>query len=540
MFDPTSQPGEQPQVPETTPAPVESGTAAPAGKAAEKPEEFDKRIAKLSEKYEKFGEDKLKEMRLRYSVAGAKADLITGRYKNAIRKVEGAKKEKFAEMMRQEKEKFSSISDEMKSKTTSNLLEEGEKEMVGIYDPYQKILTHVRGLNRLEEKDLTKLEALLNALNSMKANPKLEGIFLKALGKDLLDPKEMQYLVEQIKPVNLKQCLEQGKGEEIFEASQLGSIISVMQEGQKLELVAMLFASKPDDAGKILDVLTVTGQISNLQLKNLLDNRKIPDPPASQLRKQLEEGELAKRQEEYQKKVDTLGRVNEGRTPENPLAKTVGGPAIFGAMTLWGAATALVNFKLSMDWDNPDEGIARVLSNEYFLLGMGVAGVGVAGTTSIVAPETYDKYKQKFVGFFSGPEKKQEQVAAQKDELTGFIEAQMKRNPYLMGFLTERQGEDEFPGVIPKRTGLEIIKELVAEKQASKQTVSFSFEELSAKSGRRQKELLTGAYRLEGGKDINLQDSIRNIMAGLYHMKMDDPENLVAMVKDLNHKQGIA
>jgi len=530
MFEPTPQSGEQqPQStePSREAAPAQPATPAQSGASgAEKPQEFEKAVDEKTQAYEKKVEELEKKYKTRWSIGETKEMLITARQKNALRLAAAEKKEQFGKLAAEEK-----------SKRMALMLGETEQALSDVYLPYEKIIDHVRGLDKLDEKELVQLEALLKALNKMKTNPEMEKLFLKVLNKEQLDPKEMQFLVTQIKPVDLNQAIEKGQTEEIFEASAVGAVISCLQENQKPQLVEMIIAQKPQQEWeKILDVFITTGQLSNLQLQNMLSLHKIPEPAAGRYKAELEKGELTKKQQEYQKKIDTLQTVNQGRTPENALSKTVGGPAAFGLMSVWGAAIALVNFKLSMDWSNPGQGIANVLSNEYFLMGTAMAAGGAAGTLSIVAPDAYAKIKDQVGDFFSGPAEKKNKEAIQKTQVMAVIENQLKRNPFLMNFLAETE---EFPGGT-KKSGMDLLKELAGEQRAQNKTVSMDFQDILAKCGPHQKELLTRAYGLEGDVDVNLKDSLHTTMGALTYLKMDNAAALNKIITDLNNKQGIA
>ncbi len=519
----------QPQQPEQQPSgPEQKPPVSPLKPETPKDDlsvKFAESVDEKTKAYEKKSEEQAKKYKARWSIAETKQMLISDRHINELRRAAAAKKKEFADLQ-----------PGLKAERFNVLLQQTEQELSDIYLPYEKIIDHVRGLDKLDEAELVKLEALLKALNKMKTSPELEKLFLKAMSKEKLDPKEMQMLVARINPVDLNQSLEKGKADEIFEASQIGAIISVMRADQKIELLDAIVESKPpQEVNSILKVLLVTGQISNVQLLYLLDKGKVPEPYAGELRKEMEGGKILEQQAEYNRKLDQLTDVNKGRTPGNPLSKAAGAPAAFGLAALWGAAVALVNFKINMDWSKPLQSLATIGTSPHFLLGLGAMGVGVAGTAPIVAPETFDKYKDKAVDFFSGPEAKKAKADAREANLKGFLDAQLQRNPYLTRFLTE---QEEIAG--KKKTGLEIIHDIVADKKAQNKEVRFEIEDLKARAGSKQRQWLDRAYGAEGGKQINLQDSLRMLMGTLYQLKMDDPVSLEKAVRELNIKQGIA
>jgi hypothetical protein len=152
-----------------------------------------------------------------------------------------------------------------------------------------------------------------------------------------------------------------------------------------------------------------------------------------------------------------------------------------------------------------------------------------------VAPDTFAKYKDKVVDFFSGPETKKAKSDAERAQLKGFLEAQMKRNPYLTAFLNE---QEEIGG--KKKTGIEIVQEIVADKKAQNKDLRFEIEDLKARAGSKQKQWLDKAYGAEGGKQINLQDSLRTLMGTLNFLNMDNPAAFGKAVQELNTKQGIS
>lgn len=488
--------------------------------------DFNKKVDEKTKEYEEKVEKLKKRFQSQGSIGEKKAELMTAQQINRLR-IAAARK----------KDQFKALAAEEKAQRMSLMLGETEQALVDIYFPYEKIIDYVRGLDKLDETELVRLEAIMEAMVKLKANPVLEKIFMKSLNKEKLDKQDLQTLVDQMSPVNLGQNLEKIDQNQIFESSQIGAIVGVMPSGQRMELVDLILTNKPaQEAMSILDIFLTAGIINNLQLQDLLAKGKIPEPYASQWKQQLEAGQLLKKQQEYGQKIDKLTQVNKGRTAENPLSKTVGGPGLMALTALWGVAVALVNLKVNWNWNKPGEGLANALTNPYFLMGTAAATAGTLSTVSIVAPEKYGHYREKFKDFWAGPEDQKKREMGRREELQTMLDLELKKNPFLMEYLGL---VEEFPGG-KKKTGLDVIKEIVAEKRAKKQPIDFSYQEILAQSGPKQKELLIKAYGALGSKDINFKDSLRAIMATVTALGIDNSEQFQKHVADTKKKDGVS
>jgi hypothetical protein len=518
---PDNRPEQQPAAARQAPA----QTAVPAGKEEDaQSRDFNKAVQEKTKKYEEKVEELEKQYKSRWSIAETKQMRITDQQINELRRAAEAKKEA-----------FSRLTKDMKAQRFGLMLQETEQDLSGLYLPYQEIVHYVRGLDKLDESELVKLEAFLKALNKMKTNPDLKKLFLKGMNREKFDQKELNYLVGMINPVNLRECLDQQKTDAVFEASQVGAVISVMEPGQKLELVKLLIEHKaPQDYKQILDIFLITGQLSNMQLLHLLDGGRIPEPYAREYRERLEQGKIRQEQEEYLKKYDDLSKVNMGRTPQNALSKSFGKPGLFGAASLWGAVVSLVNFQIDFDPKDISGSMGKILGNEYFLAGLAAMGVGVAGTLSVVAPNVYAKYKDKIGNFFSGPEEKKAKNTAMETDLKAFLDLNLQRNPYFTSFLIEKEDQKG-----QTRSGLDIIKEITTERRNAQKEVRFEFEDIKARCGTRQARLLEKAYGLEGRKPVNLNQTVRNVMGSLYEFGKDNTAAVEKVVTDLRVSQGV-
>lgn len=509
---PENQP---PQAPEVKPAEVK----------AEKPQTIDQEFTKKVDEKTKEYEEKVEKLKKRFqsqgSIGEAKANVMTAHQINRLRMAAARKKDQ-----------FKALAAEEKAQRMNLILGETEQTLVNIYFPYEKIIEYVRGLDKLDDAELVRLEAIMEAMVKLKGNPVLEKIFMKALNREKLDKKDLETIVGQMSPVNLGQDLEKMDQHQIFESSQIGAIVGVMAPAQRMELVEMILVNKPaKEALSILEIFVTAGIVSNLQLQDLLNKGKIPEPYASDLKKQMEAGELLKKQQEYSKKIDKLTNVNKGRTAENALSKTVGAPGIMAITALWGLAVALVNLKL-----NWKDGAANALTNPYFLMGTAAATTGTLHTIATIAPEKYGHYKEKFKDFWAGPEDQKKREIGRREELQSMLEIELKKNPFLMQFLGTAE---DFPGGT-KKTGLEVIKEIVAEKRRKKLPIDFSYQEILASSGPKQKELLTKAYGALGSKEINFKDSLRAIMATVTALEMDNPVKFQKYLDEIKKKDGVS
>jgi len=83
-----------------------------------------------------------KKYKTRWSIGETKEMLITARQKNALRLAAAEKKEQFGKLAAEEK-----------SKRMALMLGETEQALSDVYLPYEKIIDHVRGLDKLDEKN---------------------------------------------------------------------------------------------------------------------------------------------------------------------------------------------------------------------------------------------------------------------------------------------------------------------------------------------------------------------------------------------------
>lgn len=536
-FETKQQPeAPKPNNPTPNPATPDTQSATPAEQSGKnKPPEalatntaedvdFQKKVDEKTSFYEKKVEALKKRFHSGGSTGETKAEFIEARMINRLRIAAADKKNE-----------FQSLAATQKAERQAMMLGSTEQSLVDIYSPYEKLIDYVKKMNIVSDADLVKLEALMSAVNKLKTNPVLEKMFFKVLNSETLDPKEMQSLVDQIKPADLSQKIEKIDPNVVFESSQVGAIIGVMSAPQRLQLVEMIFKSKPiTESMPILESLISAGIINNLQIQELCSKHKIPEPQAGQLKAQLESGEISKKQQEYQQTLARLEAVNKGKTPENPVVKIVGTPLALAAAGFLGLATALINLKMNWNWKDIPGSIKA--AGPYAALGTTAALGAAAATAYYVDPETYGKYKDKFVDFWSGPERLQAKTLGKKTELQGMLELELKKNPFLMEFMAT---QEDFPGG-KKKTGFEVIQELVTEKLAKKQSIDFDYQEILAHSGPKQQTLLTKTYGMLGSKDINFKDSLRAVMAGMTALEFNTPPKVLALVADIKKQQGLA
>lgn len=483
-------------------------------KVEEKTKQYEKKVEEMEKRYEQHG-----------SIGKEKVEFISAVQINRLR-----------HRAEQKKAEFQQLAADEKAKRFAVLLGETEQELEKLYFPYDKVVNYVRGLNKLDANELVKLEAIMDAMTELKTNPAGEKVFLKALNKEKLLPEDYKILINLINPVDLQKAVDGQNAAQIFEGSQAGAIIGVMPEADRFTLVELLLKEKPlDTACQIIESLLTAGHLSVLQIKQLCDQNKIPDPQKTFFLSQIDQGKVQEKQKEYFDKVDRLANINRGRTMENPLSKSFGAPALYGLSSLWGAMVALVNFKLHFDWDHPLESSAKAITDKYFLLGASALGVGVGGTASIVAPEKFGKAKEEFLDFWKGPQELKAKAEGNRAEIEQYLEIPLKQNPYLASFFMT---VEEFPGG-QKKSGLTLVKELIEEQKAQKKDVSFQFEEIMKKAGPKQQTFLQKAFAAEGSKDINLSEKMHVVMTCLTSLSFDTDEKFAQVNQQINRKQGI-
>lgn len=502
--------------------PVEA--AFPEPQTAEDKDFYSKVENKLKP-YEKKVEDLRKKFESQGSIGAGKADVLTAMQINRLRSKAGEKKREFL-----------GIAADAKAKRLSVMLSETEQELEKINFPYEKIIDYARGLDKIDDAELVKLEALMEAMTKLKANPQLETLFYKALNKEKFLPKDFELLSSMINPLDIDKEINSGKGDKIFEASQVGAVIGVLNPADRLELTNVILKTHPpQEYARILDIFTTAGILSTAQLKALCESGKVAEPYKAELLAQIDQGAQTKKQQEYQQKLDRMTTLNTGRTADPALSKTVGSPMLFAVSSMWGALTMLVNLKAGFRWDKPLESTAEVVTSAPFIAGAAALGVGAGGILSIISPKKYGDLKEKAVGFMSGPEYQQAKSASAEQALREYLEIPFKSNPYLSQFFTT---VEEFPNG-QKKNGFQILKEMIVEMQSKNQPVKFNLKEVMAKAGPKQQQFLTKALGVEAGSEFNLTDKLNATMACCSSLKIDSPQEFAKVMQDINKKQGL-
>lgn len=483
-------------------------------------------VEQVDSKAKLYGE-KLEDLKKRFGASGSigqkTGEIMVERQKARINKIANEKKGAFIELAAEEKAKRLSI-----------MMGDVESEMNKVYFPFEKIIDYVRGLDKVDDAELVKLEAMMEALSKMQNNPQAEEVFMKILRRQELKKEDYQKIIGLIKPVDLQKSVDQKDHHQILETSEAGAIISALSEAQKFKLIEEMVKSlNPTELVQILEVFLASGVITNLQLDDLVKKGKLPASVATELRAQINNGQMAKKQQVYTEKVDRLTKVNEGRTAENPLAKTVGGPALLALGSLWGAATALINFQMHFNPSDPLKSAAEGLSNPYTLLGLATVGASAYGMYSIVSPKGAGETKDKVVEFFSGPEVKEKNQATRREQVNRALESNLSQNIYLMDFLgTAEKGVSG-----TEKTGLEILNDMLDKFQKDKKTPEFKFAEIRAAAGPKQQELLDKALGLEGSTEINFKQRLDNIMGLLVGLELNKKDKYAAYIQELRRKQ---
>ncbi len=480
---------------------------------------FNETVDKKAAAYEQKIEALQNRFRSSGSVGEAGAEQLTAKQINRLREAAQDAKNRYAQQIAE----LMDSAPAARAELAKQVLAETDKQLENIYVPYEQIIAHVRGLGQLNDADLVKLEAMMEAMTKLRANPELEKLCLKVLRHEQLDKKEMQLLVDQAQPLSLSGSVDQKNLGHIFESSQVGVVIGLLSPAQKMEFMETCLQSKPvNQSVEILNSLLESGQINNLQLQALIGSGKLPAEAAALLQAQLTNGDLAKKQEDYQKQLAAVVQTQQGRTAENPVLKIAGTPGLMMLTALWGLATALVNAKAGS-------------FGPYFWMGTAAATAGTLGVVKVVSPDTYNDIKTTAVSAFDGPKQKAEKQTIAQNELETTLKNEIGRNPFLLDFLLT---PDEFPGGV-KKTGLDLVQSLAYEQKSQGKDVAMDYNLLVAKAGPHQLELLQKAYASGGSKDINFKQSLQGVMIVLTELKIDEAPKLQAYSDKFHQEQGL-
>ncbi len=506
--------------------PAQSAEVKPSSETSNLLQDVDKQFTqKLDEKRKEY-EKKAEEIKKRYDLIGSigkdKAEFIHAKQINKLRSVAD---EKLSE--------FQHLTAQSKAERMALILGESEQKFEKTLFPYAKIIERVKKSGKLREMDFIKIEALLSAMDKLQTNPALEKLFETVLEKEKLSSEELDQLVDLITPANLNVDLSKADKNVLFESSQAGAVIGLLKENQRVELVEKIFSRKEfSEAKGIFENLLLAKVISIAQLRYLLDKKIFPEPYASELEERIKSGNIAKQQNDYQKKLDQVAQIIEGRNAINVNNKAFGMPLIMAATSLWGIATALINLKMNWDWKHP----MKAFTEPYFLLGTAAATVGTVGGIALASPETYRKYRGKFVDFFSGKDTLEAKKIGQIEELNSLLEAEFSKNPKLLEFLSY---QEIGPNGLNK-SGIQIILDLAKKKTDEKKPFNFNLEEILKECGEGQRTLLVEAQSMSGGGQIAFKDSLRAVMAILVSTNRANVNGLQTISSSLKSKQGIS
>ena len=524
-----AEPNLQPESPQAQPTTVDTAAKPQVETTQQGPQtaedkSFEKQVDEKLKAHRKEVEELHDKFKKLHSTGAAKAEVIKANQLNRL-STEADKR----------KSEFLSIEATAKSSRMSMMLSETEQELNKMNLRYKQLLQLAGKLANIDEMDLVKLEALLDSMSTLKKDPQLEALFLKALNQEKFEEKDFALLSSKIFPVDIENEIVIGKGNKIFEASQIGAVISVMNPADRLELCKVYLRSHTaEDGYKLLDLLNATGMLTPLQLTYLCAQSQLQDPYKTQLLAQLDSGKPTAAQEKYQRTLATLAMVNGGRTADPALSKTVGTPLLFTLSSMFGALTMFINFKAKFKMDHPLKSAAEAVTDPSFALGAMALGVGVGGLASIVDPQRFGDVKEKTVKFMAGPEKQGELEAARQAQIRELLESPFKSNPYLAQFMTkEEEGKDG-----RKRTGFQILQEIISDQTLNKQTVKLTLADIKAKSSPHQVEVLNKALPLEKGKEDNLEKTLQGIMAGCFELKIDTNERFAQAMAEMHKKQG--
>ncbi len=522
-----AEPNLQPESPQAQPTTVDTAAKPQVETTQQGPQtaedkSFEKQVDEKLKAHRKEVEELHDKFKKLHSTGAAKAEVIKANQLNRL-STEADKR----------KSEFLSIEATAKSSRMSMMLSETEQELNKMNLRYKQLLQLAGKLANIDEMDLVKLEALLDSMSTLKKDPQLEALFLKALNQEKFEEKDFALLSSKIFPVDIENEIVIGKGNKIFEASQIGAVISVMIPADRLELCKVYLRSHTaEDGYKLLDLLNTTGMLTPLQLTYLCAQSQLQDPYKTQLLAQLDSGKPTAAQEKYQRTLATLAMVNGGRTADPALSKTVGTPLLFTLSSMFGALTMLINFKAKFKMDHPLKSAAEAVTDPSFALGAVALGVGVGGLADIISPKLDLKGKVK--DFMAGPDQKQATAAANEAQIRELLESPFKSNPYLAQFMTtEEEGKDG-----QKRNGFQILQEIIRDKTLNKQTVKLTLEDIRAKSGPRQKAFLEKAIPLEYGEERRLEDKLQGIMAGCFELKIDTNERFAKVIDEMHKTQG--
>lgn len=509
---------------ETVVAPGEADKKSP-DKELPKTKE-DQTFAESVEAKTKAYVEKVKSLRKRIEPSGSigkgKADLIIDRAESRLNAARDAKIDEFRKLMA-----------DQKSARMAEMMGQTEQDLSKIYFPYEKIVDYCRGLDKVDDAELNRLEALMEALSKMKTNPEMEGMFMKIINKQPLQPDDYKKIAIFLNPAEISKETGDGKADKLFESAQAGSLVAVMDDAQRMQLIkVMLEVKSPADNALLLDQFMTAGVISQAQVLALCNQGKIPEPQKTELTNKINGGDVAKKQKDYQQKLDRMTTLNEGRTAENPLSKSVGMPGVFAISSLWGAAVALVNMQANWNWKDIPGSISDTLTNPYFVAGVAATGVGMYGMAKIIDPKAAAQAKSDLL---DSKAEKQAKSNESKLKLKEAMELPLKTNPYIAKFLTTVDVMDGSN----KKSGFTVLREIAQAMRTDGKPARFKYTEILAKAGPEQQKVLKQALGAESSTEFNLEDKLNSFMACCFNEGYITDDKLKIYLDDFNKRQGI-
>ncbi len=410
----------------------------------------------------------------------------------------------------------------------NEMVEQADNEFASQYAMTAAILDHYRGGDQIDENELVHIENMVDAVSKMKANPAKLKLFEKISGEQELEyPDDYDEIISQINPIDLKLDLQ---ARQVFEQSQSGALIGMMQPDERIKLIKRFYETKPpDDATLVLESLFVHSIISKAQLDSLLRNGTVPAEQAATINRNAPH--LNKKRDQYKQVLQVLGIVNEGR---NQQKSTLLAGALFAGLAGYGGTLAATNIAANFDFKRPLASLREGL-NAYTALGAGAAAVGVAGVMREIAPERTRRVVDSVIKFFAGPEKLKELSDQNKDDLMKNMLQPMKENPAFTDFLQSTSADG--------KTGFDKVKELnqdVAEKKIEK----FTFQELRQRtSGDQQKNLDIALSDTTGStpqqKRENLAAQLSLFEAAGRYVDVNTSADLNRFIEAYNKAEGI-